>query len=75
MGLISKSELLPGVYLASSLTRVVNGVCVASIINTTEIDQTIELPCLDPEGLGERQSALTLTSTAKQIATLTDYQA
>jgi hypothetical protein len=42
----------------------VKGVCVTSIINTTETDQTIELPCVDLEGLDESESALTLAFTA-----------
>lgn len=63
-GLISKSELLPGVYLASSLTREVNGGCVTSIINTTETDVTVELPCVDLEDLDSGEGALTLTFTA-----------
>ena len=36
LGFLPKNELLPGVFIASSLTQAVNGVCVTSIINTTE---------------------------------------
>jgi hypothetical protein len=64
LGLLPKGELLPGVYIASSLTRAVNGVCVTSIINTTETDQTVELPCVVLEGLDKSESALILTLTA-----------
>jgi hypothetical protein len=64
LGFLPKSELLPGVYLASSLTRAVNGGCVSSIINTTDTDLTLELPPIDLEGLDDSESALTLTFTA-----------
>jgi hypothetical protein len=64
LGLLPKEELLPGVYLASSLARALNGVCVSSIINTTETDQTIELPRVVLEVLEDSESALTLTITA-----------
>ena len=57
LGVLPKDELLPGVYVASSLTRAVNGVCVTSIVNTTETDQTVELPCVVLEGLDEGESA------------------
>jgi hypothetical protein len=43
LGLLPKSELVPGVYLATSLTRAVNGGCVTSIINTRETDVTLYL--------------------------------
>jgi hypothetical protein len=64
LGLLPKSELLPSVYLASSLTRAANGICVTSVVNTTETDQTIELPCVDLEELDNSESALTLNFTA-----------
>jgi len=64
LGLLPKNEILPGVYIASSLTRAVDGVCVTSIINTTEIDQNVELPWVVLEGLDESESALTLTFSA-----------
>jgi hypothetical protein len=62
--LLPKSELSPGVYLASSLTRAINGVCVTSIINVTETDQTVEQPHVVLEGLDKSESALTLTFSA-----------
>jgi hypothetical protein len=64
LGLLPKNEILPGIYIASSLTRAVNGVCVTSIINTAETDQKIELPCVDLEVLEEGERALTQTYTA-----------
>jgi len=56
--------MLSGVYLASTLTRTENGVCVTRIINTTETDQTVEPLCVDPEGLEEGEGALTLRLSA-----------
>jgi hypothetical protein len=64
LGLLPKGELSPGVYIASSLNMAVKGICVTSIINTTEIDQTVELPCVIFQGLDENESALTLTLKA-----------
>jgi hypothetical protein len=61
LGPLDKNEILPGVYLASALTRGENGVCVTSIINSTERDQTIELPYVDLENLEEGEGSLTLT--------------
>jgi len=61
---LPKNEILPGVYVASSLTKAVNGVCITSIVNRTETDQTVELPCVVLEGLDEGESALTLTAVA-----------
>jgi hypothetical protein len=55
---MSKNELLPGVYLASSLTREVNGCCVTSIINTAETDVTVELPCVNLEDVDSSEGAL-----------------
>ena len=35
-GLVERKELLPGVYLAGSLVKVVNGCVITSVLNTTE---------------------------------------
>ena len=35
-GLVDRKELLPGVYLAGSLVKVVNGCVITSVLNTTE---------------------------------------
>jgi hypothetical protein len=53
IGLISKQEISPGIYLAESLTREINGLCVISVINTLEEDVTIESPHVQLE---ERES-------------------
>jgi len=44
LGLFPKQEIVPGVYLASFLTRAVNGVYVTSVLNTTDADVTLPLP-------------------------------
>ena len=62
--MLPKNELVPGVYLASSLTRAVNDFCVTNLVNTMETDRTVEIPCVLLEGLEESESALTLTFTA-----------
>ena len=62
--MLYKIEILPGVYLASALTRGENGVCVMSVINTTERDQTVELTWVDLEKLDEGEGSLTLTLSA-----------
>ena len=64
VGLFSKQEIVPGVYLASSLTRAVNGVCVTSVLNTTDADVTIPLPRVFLEDLFTSKSAMTLSVTA-----------
>jgi len=43
-GIISKREIIPGVYLAESLTREVNGYCITSIVNTLGEDVIIDPP-------------------------------
>jgi hypothetical protein len=62
--LLPKSELSQGIYLASSLTTAINGVCVTNIINMTGTDQTVELPRVVLEGLDKSEGALTLTFSA-----------
>jgi hypothetical protein len=57
-------EILPGVYLASSLIRAEIGVCPTSVINTTETDMTIALPLVTLKWLYTGESALTLTTSA-----------
>ena len=72
LGLLDKNEILPGVYLASALTRGENGVCVMSIINATKRDQTVELPWVDLENLeGEVSLTLTLSAVANSDGRLT----
>jgi hypothetical protein len=40
LGLLDKNEILPGIYNFASLTRGENGVCVTSVINTTDKDHS-----------------------------------
>jgi len=64
LGLLNKTELSPGIYLAASLTRGENGVCGTSIINSTEQDQTVVSPQIDLQSLDEGEGSLTLTLSA-----------
>jgi hypothetical protein len=64
LGLLPKNEISPGVYLPSSLTRAVNGVCATSILNTNETDLTIQLPQITLESLYTSEGVLSLTATA-----------
>jgi len=41
-GLISKKELIPGIYLAESLTKEMNRKCFTSIVNTLEEDINLD---------------------------------
>ena len=43
-GIISKRELIPGVYLSESLTKEINGRCITSIVNTLEEDIALDPP-------------------------------
>jgi len=66
-GLISKKELIPGVYLAESLTKEMIGKCITSIVNTREEDITLDLPQVLLEALGDSEEAMTLIHTAVPI--------
>jgi hypothetical protein len=46
-GIITKEELGPGVYLAETLTEGIDGYCVTSIVNTSEVDVTIDHPVIE----------------------------
>jgi len=59
LGLLDKNEMSG--CIVSALTGGENGVCATSIINATERDQTVELPCIDLESLEEGEGSLTLT--------------
>ena len=48
-GIISKREIVPGVYLAESLTREVDGYCVTGIVNTLGEDVIIDPPHVELE--------------------------
>ena len=66
-GLISKKELIPGVYLAESLTKEVNGECITSIVNTREEDITLDLPQVLLEAVDDSEETMTLIPTAVPI--------
>jgi hypothetical protein len=48
-GLISKTELLPGIYMAETLRIVREGGCLTSIVNTTEGEVNESLPIVKVE--------------------------
>ena len=56
LGLLDRTELSQGIFLAASLTRGENGVCTTSVVNTTEQDQTVVFPRVDLEILSEGES-------------------
>jgi hypothetical protein len=66
-GLISKKELMPGVYLAESLTKVMNGKCVTSIVNTLEEDITLDPPEVLLEEIDDSERAITLIHRAVSV--------
>ena len=63
LGLLDKTHLSPGIFLAASLTKGENGVC-PSVVNTTEQDQTVVLPRVYLEGLDWGESSLTFAFSA-----------
>ena len=46
LGILDRTQPLPGVFLDASLSRGKNGVCATSVVNTTELDQMAVLPKL-----------------------------
>ncbi|PNF14896.1 hypothetical protein B7P43_G05140 [Cryptotermes secundus] len=67
-GLISKKELIPGVYLAESLSTEINGTCVTSIINSLETDVTIEPPVVVLEDIDNDECEKTVIIFTTQLA-------
>jgi hypothetical protein len=59
-GVISKKELMPVVYLAESLTKAMNGMCIISILNTLEEDITLDVPQVLFEEEDDNEEAMTL---------------
>jgi hypothetical protein len=57
LGIITKKEIIPGVYLPESLTEEINGYCVTSIVNTLERDITIDPPHVELEKLEDENNA------------------
>jgi hypothetical protein len=52
-GLISRREIIPGIYMAESLTREIEGACITSTVNTLEEDVTIDAPLVELEEIEE----------------------
>jgi hypothetical protein len=66
-GLISKKELIPGVYLAEFLTKTMNGKCITSIVNTLERDVTLDPPQVLLQAIDDSEEAVTLIHTAVPV--------
>jgi hypothetical protein len=49
LGIVTKKELAPGVYLAETLTEGIDGYCITSIVNTSQVDVTIRPPVIELE--------------------------
>jgi len=62
--IISKKELIPVVYLAESLTRAMNGMCITSIVNSMKEDITLDVPQVLLEEVDDNEEAMTLIFTA-----------
>jgi hypothetical protein len=52
-GLISRKEIIPGIYMAESLTRETGGACITSIVNTLVEDVTTDTPLVELEETDE----------------------
>ena len=66
-GLTSKKELMPGVYLAESLTKAMDGMCITSIVNTLEEDITLDLPQVLLEEIDDNEESMPLIYTAVSV--------
>jgi hypothetical protein len=66
-GLTSKKELMPGVYLAESLTKAMDGMCIISIVNTLEEDITLDLPQILLGEIDDNDESMPLIYTAVSV--------
>jgi hypothetical protein len=55
-GLVERKELLPGVYIAGSLVKVVHGCVITSVLNTTEKEVNIPEPVVMVTNLDSGES-------------------
>ena len=69
LGIISKKEIVPGVYLAESLTEGINGYCITSIVNTLERDITMDSPLVELEEIGDESDGATLMFPSSEVKT------
>jgi hypothetical protein len=65
LGMINKTEFMPGLYLAESLTEEINGYCVTSIVNTLEKEITVEPPYVELEEISESEETTLIFSSSK----------
>jgi hypothetical protein len=52
VGIINKRELQEGVILTASLTKVVNGYAMTSVLNTTEVELDVHSPVVELDEVG-----------------------
>jgi len=67
--IISKRGIVPGVYLAESLTEEINGYCITSIVNTLEMDITIDSPHVELEEIEDDCNDAALMFTSSEVET------
>ena len=65
IGIIPKAEIMPGVYLAESLTEEINGYCITSIVNTLDREITVESPYVELEEINENEDAALIFSSSE----------
>ena len=67
LGIISKGEIIPGVYLAESMTEEVNIYCITSIINTLEKKVTIDPPQVELEKMEDECTETVLLFPSSEV--------
>jgi uncharacterized protein YqgV (UPF0045/DUF77 family) len=65
-GIITKTEVMPGVFLAESLTKAINGKFITGIVNTMEQDVILDPPQVLLEAV-EDNDVMTLIHTAVPV--------
>ena len=68
LGIISKAQIMPGIYLAESLTEEINGYFITSIVNTLETEITVDSPYVELEEINEIEEA-TLKFSSSDVKT------
>jgi len=69
LGIISKREIVPGVYLAESLTEEINGYCITSIVNTLERNITIVSPHVELEEMEDECDSTAVMLPSSEVET------
>ena len=69
LGIIPRREIVPGVYMAESLTEEINGYCVTSIVNTLEKEITIDPPLVELEEIEKESDDAALIFSSSEVET------